>query len=121
MNKKVLVVDDAEFLRVLLKNAVEAAGHRVVGEAENGEQAIVKFLELRPDVVTLDLVMPGSSGLDGLRGILQQDPKARVIAVVNPEERQELKSAIVAGAFDFLVKPIDQARVNHAIRRAADG
>lgn len=120
MGKKILIVDDAPFMRVLIKDAVEAAGHQVVGEAENGDEAVAKYLSLRPDVVTMDLVMPKVSGLDGLKGILNHDPKAKVIVISALDQKEELKNAITAGAFDFIVKPFDQARVTNAIRRATE-
>ena len=118
---RVAMADDHEFFRegfqVLIKKQADI---EMVGEAENGEEAIAKFLDLRPDVVTMDLVMPHVSGVEGLVGILKHDPKAKVIVISALDQKQELKSAISAGAFDFIVKPFDQERVNNAIRKATE-
>ncbi len=118
MTKKVLIVDDAPFMRLLIRDAVQAAGFSVVGEAENGEEAIAKYLELKPDVVTMDLVMPVVSGIDGLKAIIKHDPKAKVIVISALDQKTELKEAIAAGAFDFIVKPFEAEIVGSAIRRA---
>jgi two-component system, chemotaxis family, chemotaxis protein CheY len=118
MTGKVLIVDDAPFMRLLIRDAVQSAGYSVVGEAENGEEAIRKYLELRPDVVTMDLVMPLVSGIEGLKAIIKHDPKAKVIVISALDQKTELKEAITAGAFDFIVKPFEAERVTSAIRRA---
>ncbi len=118
MAKRVLIVDDAPFMRLLIKDAVIAAGHEVVGEAEDGEQGVALFLSAQPDVVTMDLVMPKMSGLQALREILKHDPRAKVIVISAVDQKLELKSAIAAGAFDFIVKPFDTERIRGAIARA---
>jgi two-component system, chemotaxis family, chemotaxis protein CheY len=120
MSKRVLIVDDAPFMRVLIRDTVEAAGHTVVGEAENGEEAIERYIALKPDVVTMDLVMPKLSGIEGLKGILKHDPKAKVLVISALDQKTELKEAISAGAFDFIVKPFDRERVSNAIKRATE-
>jgi two-component system, chemotaxis family, chemotaxis protein CheY len=117
--KRVLIVDDAPFMRLLIKDAVVAAGHQVVGEAEDGEQGVALFLSEKPDVVTMDLVMPKMSGLQALREILKHDPAAKVIVISAVDQKLELKSAISAGAFDFIVKPFDTERIRSAIARAS--
>jgi two-component system chemotaxis response regulator CheY len=118
MQKRVLIVDDAPFMRMLIKDAVEAAGHLVVGEAEDGEQGVAYFVERKPDVVTMDLVMPKMSGLEALLAILKLDAQAKVIVISAVDQKLELKSAISAGAFDFIVKPFDTDRIRTAIERA---
>lgn len=118
MTKRVLIVDDAPFMRLLIRDAVQSAGFSVAGEAENGEEAIRKYLELKPDVVTMDLVMPLVSGIEGLKAIIKHDPKAKVIVISALDQKVELKEAITAGAFDFIVKPFEADRVASAIRRA---
>lgn len=119
MGKKILVVDDEAFQRTVIKDAAEVAGHQIVGEAEGGQDAVAKFLSLRPDVVTMSLCMAKSSGLEGLQGILKHDSQARVIVVCSLDQKQELKSAIIAGAFDFIVKPFDEARVTAVLQKAS--
>jgi two-component system chemotaxis response regulator CheY len=118
--KKLLIVDDAPFMRALIKDVVHAAGHEVVGEAEDGAEAVERFKALRPDVVTMDLVMPKVSGLEALKAILKEDPHARIIVISALDQKQELKAAIAAGAFDFIVKPFDAERVVSAISRATE-
>jgi two-component system chemotaxis response regulator CheY len=108
MPARLLVVDDAMIIRELIKEAAAEAGMQVVGEAANGQDAIDRYRELRPDVVTLDLVMPKFDGLHALAGILQCDPQARVIVVSALEQTSILKEAFRKGASDFITKPFDK-------------
>lgn len=108
MARKLLVADDAMIIREMIKDTAAGAGWEIVGEAENGQQAVEKFTELRPDAVTMDLVMPGADGLHGLQGILAVDPQAKVLIVSALEQRQILKDAFKLGAADFIVKPFDR-------------
>ena len=108
MAVKLLVVDDAMIIRELIKEAAAEAGFQVAGEAANGQEAIDRFQQLRPDVVTLDLVMPKFDGLHALEGILAIDPLAKVIVVSALEQTTILKDAFRKGATDFITKPFDK-------------
>jgi len=118
---KVLVVDDALFMRRILGGIISRDGMEVAGEADNGQAAIDKFRELKPDVVTLDIVMPKVGLIDGgiaaLREIMKLDPKARVVMVSAMGQHALVVEAIQAGAKDFIVKPFQQARVVQALRK----
>lgn len=105
MTKTLLVADDAMIIREMIKDTASGAGWTIVGEAANGQQAYERFLECRPDVVTLDMVMPQYDGLHALRCILQDDPKARVVVVSALDQKQVLSEAFKLGASDFIVKP----------------
>ncbi|NLS96581.1 MAG: response regulator [Planctomycetaceae bacterium] len=108
MTRRLLVTDDAIIIREMIKDAAMEAGWDIAGEASNGEEAVAKYLELRPDACTLDLVMPHYDGLHGLRGILAADPQARVCVVSALDQKHVLKEAFQIGAADFIVKPFDR-------------
>lgn len=108
MTRTLLVVDDAIVIRELIKDIASAAGWQIVGEGANGQQAVERYEQLRPDAVTLDLVMPEYDGLHGLRAIRAVDPEAKVVIVSALEQKTVLKEAFKAGASDFLVKPFDR-------------
>lgn len=105
MSRKLLVTDDATIIREMIKDAATAGGWEIAGEAANGQQAVDRYKELRPDAVTLDLVMPEYDGLHALEGILAEDPAAKVVVVSALEQTTILKKAFQLGASDFLVKP----------------
>jgi len=107
MARTLLVTDDAMIIRQIIKDMAAKAGWEVVGEAANGQEAIDRYRELRPDAVTLDLVMPEHDGLHALHGIMEFDPKAKVLVVSALEQRGILKDAFKAGAADFVSKPFD--------------
>jgi two-component system, chemotaxis family, chemotaxis protein CheY len=119
MPVRLLVVDDAMIIRELIKEAATEAGFEVVGEAANGRDAVERFGELRPDVVTLDLVMPQFNGLYALEGILAIDPSARVIVVSALEQTTILKEAFRKGASDFITKPFDKKLLVATIENVA--
>lgn len=108
MKRTLLITDDAVIIREMIKDLAGQAGWTVVGEAGNGQEAIQRYAELRPDAVTLDLVMPEYDGLHALRGIIQIDPRAKVVVVSALEQKSILKDAFQAGAADFLVKPFNR-------------
>lgn len=108
MTRTLLVVDDAIVIRELIKDIASTAGWQIVGEGANGQQAVERYEQLRPDAVTLDLVMPEYDGLHGLRAIKSLDPEAKVVIVSALEQKTVLKEAFKAGASDFLVKPFDR-------------
>lgn len=105
MAKKVLVVDDSVFMRDIIKDIFAAGGFTVVGEAGNGVEAVEKYKELKPDLVTMDLVMPYRNGIDATREILRGDNKALVVMCSALGQETMVMEAIEAGAVDFIVKP----------------
>lgn len=120
MAKTLLVTDDAMIIREMIKETAQEAGFEIVGEAVNGQQAIERYDELRPDVMTLDLVMPEYDGLHALRGVLALDPKAKIVVVSALEQKNVLMDAFKLGATDFLVKPFDKNALAATLRKAAD-
>jgi len=102
MARTLLVADDALIIRQIIKDMATGAGWTVVGEASNGQEAIERYRQLRPDAVTLDLVMPEHDGLYALHRIMEFDPRAKVLVVSALEQRGVLKEAFKAGAADFV-------------------
>jgi two-component system, chemotaxis family, chemotaxis protein CheY len=109
--KRLLVVDDALFMRKMICGVAAEAGWEVVGEATNGAEAISLYQQHRPDLVTMDLVMPVMGGLEALRQIRALDPQARVVVVTALDQKQALMDSIRDGAIDFIVKPFERQRV----------
>jgi two-component system chemotaxis response regulator CheY len=118
MSSKVLIVDDAPVVRLLLKNVLEKNGFNVVGEASNGNEALEKYKELTPDIVTMDITMPEADGITGVKNILSFDPNAKIIMITAIDQRKYLLEAIKAGAADYIVKPFEDERVVSALQRA---
>jgi two-component system, chemotaxis family, chemotaxis protein CheY len=109
--KRLLVVDDALFMRKLICGVAAEAGWEVVGEAGDGAEAVALYERLRPDLVTMDLVMPVMGGLEALRQIRDRDPEAQVVVVTALDQKQALMDSIRDGAIDFIVKPFERQRV----------
>lgn len=117
MPGRVLVVDDALFMRNMLTDIFSQAGWELVGEAENGEQAVAMYEQQRPDLVTMDIVMPVLGGIDALKKILQLEPQARVIVCSALGQKHLILDAISAGARDFIVKPFQSEQVLEVAER----
>lgn len=115
---KILVVDDAAFMRMMIKDILSKNGFEVVGEAADGAQAIDKYQELRPDLVTMDITMPDVDGIEALKRIRGFDPNARVIVCSAMGQQTMVIEAIQAGAKDFIVKPFQADRVIEAVQKA---
>jgi two-component system chemotaxis response regulator CheY len=115
---RVLVVDDAAFMRKMVSDALTAGGHEIVGEAGNGNEAFSQFQALKPDVMTLDITMPEKDGLAALKEILAFDPTAKVVMCSALGQESKVLEAIKGGAKDFVVKPFQADRVNDAITKA---
>jgi len=115
--KTVLIVDDSSMMRRLVKNIVIKNGYSVIGEASNGKVAVRKFKELRPDIVTMDLVMDEMTGIEALSRILGEDPDANVIMISSMGQDVIVRDAIVLGAKDFLLKPFNEEEVMGAISK----
>ncbi len=109
--KRLLIVDDALFMRKLIGGVAAEAGWQVAGEAGDGRRAVELYESLRPDLVTLDLVMPVMGGLDALRLIRRLDPAAQVVVVTAVDQKETLMESIREGAMDFIVKPFSRERV----------
>lgn len=115
---RVLVVDDAAFMRMMVKDILSKNGYDVVGEAENGMKAVEKFNELRPDLVTMDITMPEMDGISAVKAIKKIDPKAKIVMCSAMGQQAMVIEAIQAGARDFIVKPFQADRVLEAVRKA---
>ena len=115
---RVLVVDDAAFMRKMVTDALSCGGHEIVGEAANGAEAVARFQELRPDVMTLDITMPEKDGLTALKEIIAVDPGAKVVMCSALGQESKVLESIKLGAKDFVVKPFQADRVLSAIEKA---
>jgi two-component system chemotaxis response regulator CheY len=117
---KILIVDDALFMRKLLSDILTEDGHLIVGEAENPKEAIELFKKLRPDVVTMDIIMPEIEGIDALKAIkeiLKIDKEAKIIVVSAMGQKEFIVESLQAGAKDFIVKPFQPSNVRGVMRR----
>lgn len=115
---RVLVVDDAAFMRMMVKDILSKNGYDVVGEAENGLKAIEKYQELTPDLTTMDITMPEMDGITAVKEIKKIDPNAKIIMCSAMGQQAMVIEAIQAGARDFIVKPFQPDRVLEAVRKA---
>ena len=118
MALRVMVVDDALFMRNMLKDIFVRAGHDVVAEAENGEVALELYQELKPDLVTMDIVMPKKSGIEALQDIMALDASACVVMVSALGQDSLVLEAVESGAKDFIVKPFQAEQVLRIVNRA---
>lgn len=114
---KILIVDDAAFMRMMIKNILIKEGYDVVGEAENGAQAIEKYKELNPDLVTMDITMPEMDGISAVKEIMKINKGAKVVMCSAMGQQAMVIDAIQAGAKDFIVKPFQPDRVIEAISK----
>lgn len=119
MGVRILIADDALFMRNMLKDIFVKAGFEVVGEAANGVEAVEKYHELHPDLVTMDIVMPLKSGIEALQQITRENPDARVVMCSALGQEALIIEAVQAGAKDFIVKPFKEERVLDVVRRVA--
>lgn len=117
MSKRVLIVDDAIFMRMKLKDILESNGYEVVAEAQNGAEAIEKFKSERPDLITMDITMPEMDGIEALRGIRAIDSQAKVVMCSAMGQQAMVMESIQSGAVDFIVKPFDSDRVIQSLNK----
>jgi two-component system chemotaxis response regulator CheY len=113
----VLVCDDAIFMRTMITDILTQAGYDVVGEAETGAQAVEKYHQLKPDLVTMDIVMPDMGGIEAVREICKTSPEAKILMCSAMGQQALVVEAIQAGAKDFVVKPFQPSRVLEAVHR----
>ena len=117
MSKRVLIADDSAFMRTVIKGVLAKAGYEIAGEAESGEEVAEKYGELKPDLVTLDIVMMGNGGLQAAKGILSRDPSAKVLMVSSMGQQALVVDAIKAGAKGFVVKPFEPEQLLEEVKR----
>lgn len=117
---KILIVDDSRTSRKILKELLEEGGHEIVGEASNGEEGVIKYKELKPDIVTMDITMPTMNGLESLMCIKKEDGNAKVIMITAAGQKEKMVQAIKEGADDFVTKPFESEHILGAIKRVLD-
>ncbi len=115
--KRVLITDDAMFMRLSLKSILEKNGFEVVGEAENGEVAIEKYKLLKPDIVTLDITMPIMDGVETLKHIKAFDKNAKIIMISAMGQEKIVRDAVMAGAIGFVIKPFNEETIVKAFSK----
>ncbi|MCL4685434.1 response regulator [Myxococcota bacterium] len=120
MSSRVLVADDARFMRQLIREIIEPEGFEVVGEAADGRAVVEEFSRLQPDVITMDIVMPKRSGIDAAKEILALDPGARIVMVSALGQEALVMEALQAGAADYVVKPFKPDAVIATLRKLVE-
>jgi len=121
MAPSVLIVDDALFMRMMIKDILSKDGFVIAGEAENGVEAVEKYADLKPDLVTMDIVMPEMDGIEAVRNIIKMDPGAKVLMCSAMGQQLLVVESLEAGARDFIIKPFQPAKVVEAVRKALHG
>ena len=117
---EIMVVDDAAFMRVSLIKIIQKAGHRIIDEAENGQEAVAKYKEIEPDLVTMDITMPKMDGLEAVKKITEYDSNANIIMCSAMGQKALVIETIDAGARDFILKPFNERFVLKAINRTLE-
>ena len=117
MLRTVLICDDAVFMRTMLSDILSNAGFSVVGQAQTGAEAVAKYKELQPDLVTMDIVMPDMGGIEAVRAIVADYPEAKILMCSAMGQQSLVVEAIQSGARDFVVKPFQPSRVLEAVQR----
>ena len=120
MKARVLIADDASFMRQMIREIIEPEGYEVVGEATDGVEAVEQYQRLHPDIVTMDIVMPKRSGIDAVRGILEKSPGARVVMCSALGQETLVMEALQAGAKDFIVKPFKPDNVLATLKKTLE-
>lgn len=117
---RILIVDDAKFMRITLSNILQKANHEIVAEAENGREAVELYREVKPDLVTMDITMPEMTGIEAVKEIKKEFPDAKIVMCSAMGQQKMVVEAIEAGAKDFIIKPFDEHRVLDAVNRVLD-
>jgi len=118
MGKRILVVDDANFMRMIVKDTLTPKGFEICGEAANGNEAVRQYERLKPDLVTMDITMKEKDGVDAAREILTKDPNARIVMVTALGQEKLLLDCLSLGVKDFVVKPFEAQRIVSAVQKA---
>lgn len=119
MSKRILIADDAMFMRTLIKNVLIKGGYEICGEAENGAQAVELYKKLKPDIATLDITMPEIDGITALKQIREYDPNAKCIMCTAMGQQAMVMECVKAGAKDFIIKPFQHETVLEAVNKIA--
>ncbi len=117
---KILIVDDSKTSRKILRGILEGAGHSVIGEGSNGEEGFLKYKELHPDVVTLDITMPTMDGIEALQLLKKEDENAKVIMITALGQKEKMIQAIKYGASEFITKPFEDDDVINAVQKVME-
>lgn len=120
MAKRILITDDALFMRVTLKNILTKNGYEIAGEAANGRESVELYKTTRPDLVTMDITMPEMDGISAVREIRSFDPDAKIIMCTAMGQKNMVMEAVTAGARDFIVKPFQPEKVLEAVNKLLD-
>ncbi len=115
---KILIADDAQFMRLLLSRVLRENGHSIIGDAQNGEEVVEMYAKLRPDLVTMDVVMPKMNGLEATRKIISFDSGARIVVITALGQEAVAFEAVKAGAKNFIVKPFKKEEVFTAVQKS---
>ena len=118
MARTAMICDDAQFMRMVIKQILSENGFEVIGEADSGQEAVDRYAELKPDLVTMDVVMPGMNGIEAVRAIVEHDPAARVVICSAVGQAGFIDDALEAGAKSFVVKPFQPAQLMEAVQQA---
>ncbi|MCC2685563.1 MAG: two-component system response regulator [Paenibacillaceae bacterium] len=118
---KIMIVDDAAFMRRILSDMLSQLGHEVVAEAVNGEEAIVAYSKVKPDIVTMDITMPMMDGITAMKSIRSIDPTAKIVICSALGHHETVIEAIKSGARDFIVKPFVKERVQDTLEKLHAG
>lgn len=118
---KVLIVDDAAFMRMAIRKVLERNGFEIAGEAENGRVGVEKYFECQPDIVTMDITMPEMTGIEALKKIREIDNKAKIIMISAMGQESMVKEAILSGAKSFIVKPFKEEHIVNTLTKVAAG
>ena len=114
--KKILLVDDSSFMRMMLKDILKAK-YEIIGEANNGQEAIEMYKKLKPDLMTIDMIMPALNGIEAVKEIIKSDPKARIVMVSAMGQEILVEEAIQSGAKAFIVKPFQADKVLETVEK----
>ncbi len=117
LGKRILITDDTAFMRMTLRNVLEKNGYEVVAEAEDGLQAVERYQQLKPDLVTMDITMPNMDGITAIKKIMDQDPQAKIVVVSAMGQKALVIEALNSGAKDFIVKPFQPDRIVEALQK----
>ena len=118
MGKRILIAEDAAFMRMQIRGVLTKNGYEVVGEAVNGREAVEQYRELKPDLVMMDITMPEMDGIEALKRIMAEDPNARIVMCSAMGQQSMVMEAIRAGAKDFVIKPFQPNRVMEIVQKA---